>query len=440
MTTDYAFSLLCYLVQFPEGANYIAELEEDVFDLVEDKLTLQVLKKYYKLYQAVPSQTVAQQFLEEQIAQTTDLTREVAEALRLNFQDIYIPLPEGDKQNLQDTIILSIQEKNLEKTFMDFAANKISVNQVFTKLDRLSSLVKNPVSEFEDGGFLVQDRYKHLNDEIIGNPTFLHGLNTLTAAGGFYSPQLVIFMSGPKHFKTGIILRIGVEYARGGMKVYYADNENGVRSIRNRAKMAIMECELPDLFNPTMQDEINETLYRFGHYMKGDLFIDSYPAYSKSAADVKARLLQIKEKYKWEPDLIIWDTIDKFIPAKLEDRKRDTRIQIQKVYDEVINLNKELDVFSIAPSQVNRHAIGKKVFDIKDLSEDFAKAMNAHAIFAICATPEEEEAKIRRIVPVAQREGVRFKGNNMCVVDIDESTMKVIERDLDEYLKNVADD
>lgn len=428
MTADYALMLLQYLVQCPQGEQYINDLNEDLFDLIEDRLTLQVLKKYYKQYKSLPSQVTGQQFLEEQIQGTPELTEDMIQGLQNNFEDMYYPLPEGDVQKVQDTIVLEIQNKVLRDTFMDYAANKLSTNQVFTRIDKLSSLVKVAGSTaHEDGGFLVEDRYKHTTERVMGWPTFLDELNRMTAAGGFYSPQLVILLSGPKHFKTGIIMKMALEYARGGMRVYYADNENGAVSLRNRFKMALMGCELQELYDPAVQIELNTLLYKFGHYMKGDIFIDTYPAYGKSITDIEARLTFLKEKHDWSPDIIIYDTIDKFIPTAAADQKRDTRIRIQLVYDEVINLNKKLGTFSIAPSQVNRSAIGKKVFDIKDLSEDFGKAMNAHAIFAICATDDEIERGIRRIVPVAQREGSRYKRGTECIVKVDEKIMSVEE-------------
>jgi hypothetical protein len=204
--------------------------------------------------------------------------------------------------------------------------------------------------------------------------------------------------------------------------------------------MALMNCELHELYDPDVQKELDEILYKFGHYMRGDIFIDTYPAYAKSIADVEARLSYLREKNNWVPDIIVYDTIDKFIPSNILDQKRDTRIRIQLVYDEVINLNKKIGTFAIAPSQVNRKAIGKKNFDIKDLSEDFGKAMNAHAIFAICATDAEIEGGIRRIVPVAQREGSRFRQGVECLVHVDEKIMEVKEVRKEDYNSNVADD
>jgi len=441
MTSDYKLLVLQYLVQCPQGKVYLNDLDEDFFDLVEDKLSLQIFKKYYKLYQSLPSKTTGQQFLEEQIQNTPNLSEDMITGLRTNFNDIYSPIPDSDLRKIEDTIILEIQQKGVQDTFMDYAAQRLSINQVFAKVDRLSSLIKSAgVTDHEDGGFLVEDRYKHKDERIQGLPTFLEDFNNMTAAGGFYSPQLIIFLSGPKHFKTGIIMKLALEYARGGAKVYYADNENGATSIRNRFKMALAQCELNELYEPEIQKELDDILYKFGHYMKGDIFIDTYPAYSKSINDVESRLTYLKEKKGWFPDIIVYDTIDKFVPSNTLDQKRDTRIKIQLVYDEVINLNKKIGTFAIAPSQVNRKAIGKKVFDMGDLAEDFGKAMNAHAVFAICATPTEIEEGFRRIVPVAQREGTRFKQGVECLIHVDEKIMEVREVNKDEYNSNSLTD
>lgn len=441
MTTDYQMSLLCYLVQFPDGVSYIDDLNEELFDLLEFKLTLQTLKKYHKLYGTLPGKVSAQQFLEEQITETSDLSSDVARDLREVFEDLYYPLPINDKLKLQDTLILEVQQKNIETSFMDFAAGKLSVNQVFTKINKLSSLVKTAgYDTHADGGFLVADREKHYDEQVQGHPTFINDLNALTAAKGFYSPQLIVFMSGPKSFKTGLLINLAGEYARDGYKVYYADGENGARSIRNRTKQFLMECTYEELYDPAIQEELNDVLYRFGKYRGGDMFIDSYPAGTKSIGDVRNRLAYLREEFSWVPDIIFYDSIDHFIPTNAADQKRDTRIKIQLVYHEAINLNRELKTFAVAPSQVNRDALSKKTFDMKDLSEDFGKAMNAHAIFAICGTPQEIEEGIRRIVPVAQREGVAFKGKNFCCVHIDEERMQVTEMEKDEYLAKITDD
>jgi KaiC/GvpD/RAD55 family RecA-like ATPase len=246
----------------------------------------------------------------------------------------------------------------------------------------------------------------------------------MTAARGFYSPQLIIFASGPKHFKTGVIIKLAVEYARDGYNVYYADGENGKKSIRRRAKQSIMECTADELRDAP---DLDTTLENFHRYM------------GATVTDVENRLAQIKATKGWEPDIIVWDSIDHFLPSKPEDQKKETRIQIQRVYHEVIALNHKLTTFSIAPSQVNKAAVSKKVFDMKDLAEDFGKVMNAHGVFAICATEDELEQGLRRIIVIAQREGERYTGHNVCLVKIDEARGIVDEVDKDAYYEEVED-
>jgi KaiC/GvpD/RAD55 family RecA-like ATPase len=442
MTLDYQLSMLGFTVQHNEGVKYIDDLSEEIFDLLEHKLCLQILKKYKKIYNLLPGRVTAMQYLEEQMDDTRDVSEGVAKLLRETMEDIYVPIPESDIVKVHDTIILEVQQKQIDSAFMDHAAGKLSVTQVLTKMNKLSGMVKSVGYDgHADGGFLVQDRNKHYTEQVEGHPTFLHDLNALTAAGGFYSPQLIIFMSGAKSFKTGLLIKLAVEYARGGYKVYYADGENGARSIRNRVKQCIMECSYQDLYDGEIQEELNAVLERFGKMFGGDIYIDSYPAGVKSiSGDVKNRLAQLKEEFQWVPDIIIYDSIDHFIPSKSEDKSRDTRIKIQLVYHEAINLNRELGTFAFAPSQVNRDALSKKVFDAKDLSEDLGKAFNAHSIFGICSSPEEIELGVRRIIPILQREGVAYKGKNMCVIQINEELMKIEEVDKNEYLKNITDE
>lgn len=440
MTEQFQLGLLSYLVQNSNGESYIESINDDTFDILEFKLTSQLLKRFYHLHHKMPGELDASAFLEETISATPEITDKIAKDLREVFEDIYVPLKEKDSIHIEDKLILSLQDKQIEVLSSKFAKGELTPKQFLDKLGPVSALALPGEDEiFKESGFLVADRYNHSDDQVHGNPTYLHDLNRLTAAGGFYSPQLVVIMSGPKHFKTGVSLRVALGYMRNGLSVYYADVENGVRAIRNRLKMAVMECELTDLFNPDWKNDIDKVVGLAGSYMGGDIFIDNYPAYSKSVRDVENRLAYLKEAHGFVPDVIFWDPLDKFLPSNPNDLKREPRIQSQLVYHEAINLNKKLDCFGFTPSQVNRKAISKKVFDMGDIAEDFGRIMIAHAVFAICATDEELENGIRRIIPIAQREGVGYKGKNQCVVKVDEARMIVEEAEITDTGK-VEDD
>jgi len=432
MKIDFQTNILKYLLQTPNGGQYFQYLDSSLFDLVGHSLAFDILYAYFKRYGDVPTPTTAEKLLEDDLKGTDGITEEASTELRAIFSHFNEPLDPKDREYIEDVLILTIQGQQADKHIMRFGDKKLSLDQLTAKLGQLNLMKQHKIVDAD--GLLINDRKLHNDDLEEGNSTFLHGLNNLTAAGGFYSPQLIIFASGPKHFKTGFIIKLAVEYARDGYKVYYADGENGVRSIRRRAKMSIMECTARELI--TAKD-LDFTLNNFNGgvsmFPGGDLFVDYWPSGTASIGDVKSRLAYIKETKNWEPNIIIWDPLDHFLPTHPEDQRLATRLQIQKVYHEAIAINAELDTFAFAPSQVNKAAIDKPVFDIKDLNEDFGKVMNAHGVFAICGTPEEltpdEETgySSRRIVVVVQREGERYDGKNHVLIRINEAIGSVQE-------------
>jgi KaiC/GvpD/RAD55 family RecA-like ATPase len=438
MTTGFLENLLRYLIQYREASDFIEDIDAEIFDTPLHKIFVDILKKFYSKYHRVPGIESIQQVIKQELQTSNQrqVTSELNKSLETLVYRLYNqPLDKGDADFSRDTISRLIGEKRANLFIKKYATGGITLEQLASNL----ALLKNGHKKLELtlDGLLLADDGTDLIENVNPAATFLKDLNNLTSDGGFYAPQLVIIMSGPKHFKTGLIIKLGVEFARNGYRVYYGDTENGKRSLKSRAKQAILECTKDELRDPGLQEEFNKTLHAFGFYMGGDIYIDYWPAYTTTIADVENKINMLKEHRNWEPDIIILDSIDHYIPSNPLDQKQDERHKINKVYHEVIAMNSRLDTFAIAPSQVNRKALAKKTFDVTDLGEDFRKAANAHAVFAICANDDELERGIRRIVPVVQREGVR-KG--VCVVQIDESRMMVDEVNAEAYMASLTDD
>lgn len=145
-----------------------------------------------------------------------------------------------------------------------------------------------------------------------------------------------------------MLLKTAAEYVRQGYKVYYVDCENGIKSIRTRFYQAVMEIEAKELKkddNPRILEDLIDKWKLQG----GDMQVGFYPAHTKCTNDVKAELAYLKDELNWEPDLICWDYPDLMLADDLSKRK-EKRINIQHTYFDIINLNVELDVFSIALS------------------------------------------------------------------------------------------
>jgi len=70
--------------------------------------------------------------------------------------------------------------------------------------------------------------------------------------------------------------------------------------------------------------------------------------------------------------------------------------------------------------QVKAEAVNKLLLKKNDIGEDFAQNYDAHAVFALCRTPFEEENGFGRIVPISQREGIGYRpgAEGTCAIKI----------------------
>ena len=158
--------------------------------------------------------------------------------------------------------------------------------------------------------------------------------------------------------------------------------------------------------------------------MGGDLQIGFFPAGKAKLDDVDLELEYYRDEFNWVPDVIVYDYLDLF---QGPDPRKDKRIQIQDNYHAAIALNVKWGMWAMTVSTVNRGAVDKAVINMKDFGEDFAKAYNCHAAFAICRTPEEMEFGTARIIPVVQREGVPYAGKNTCTIQIQAELQNIYE-------------
>ncbi len=406
MRIEYQEDILRFLVQSKDGKKFIPIIDEAAFDISEHQIVYDLILKYTEKYSTVPKKAGLLQFFDKQV-EKVKINKEVYNEIDKTIRLCYDPF-EGDTAQIRESLIEHAQYKKAKKMIQDFGPKLKDGVEVFKKMERemlqITKMAENfDVLNQERGGFVLKDHGRDKASIVHGEPTYLKSLNKMTAAGGFYSPQLIIFMGGPKSFKTGAVMNVAAEYMRDGLNGYYVDMENGKRSIRTRFKQQMSNLTLGELISREHDVSLADLSKRY-MAMGGDIVVEYYPANIATTKDVDADLTMLYEEHGWKPDFIVWDYPDKM---NCEDKTvKDPRLKIQHVYHDIIRLHNKWDCFGLGISPVNRNAVGKTIIDMKDFAEDFGKAYNAHAAFALCATPEEEKAHIRRIVPVFQREGV----------------------------------
>jgi KaiC/GvpD/RAD55 family RecA-like ATPase len=244
------------------------------------------------------------------------------------------------------------------------------------------------------------------------------------------APEIIVVMSGPKFFKTGLIMNFVKHYLFAGMKVYWADTENGVRQVKTRMKQCILQATYEEVRANTFKPELLSIAAKAKHL--GGEFINDFYTSDDNCDSIDRRLTELKDEFGFKPDIIVIDDPDKL---KANDRKiTDTRIRIKTVYTDMLYLNNKWGTFSFVPSQVGRQAITKKVTKVKDLAEDISKSHTAHALLAMCRTELDIEEGLARLVTVLQREGEPYKEGSEIMLKIDASRMYVEELDYDTAL------
>ena len=436
MKIEFQSEVLRYMIQDKTARKFLGVIDKELFDGYSFKIIFDILKSYYEEYRSQPSLAGMLQYFDTEIKKH-DVSKDVYASLESTIKSCYLPI-KANLDQIKDEIVVFYQ-KQLTKSLFTQYADKINDGdkELFSVLQKQMRKIakvgeRNDEQEANRGEFLLKD-YRVGNYSITeGAPTFLKGVNKMTSTGGFYSPQLVIFMGAPKSFKTGTLINIAVNYVRDGYKVYYVDCENGKDRIRDKARQCMLGCTFSELVSGKFDRTLKEMVGRF-KVMGGDMKIDFYPAHSKTVGDVEDELDYLKEEYGWEPDIICWDYLDLMRP--IDSRIKEKRLQIQATYFDAIKLQNKRGLFGIGLSQVNKDAVNAPVISMKHFAEDFGKAANCHAAFALCGTEEEREAGYIRITPVVQRDGVRYNSKHVCLLKVDEARMSLDETSFEEATK-----
>lgn len=430
MTLDFQKEVLQFLVQTATAKKYLSAIDADFFTLETDYTVYSLVKGFVESYKTLPTQaSLKEHFRRELSTKKTSITKDVMQMVDEAIDDAYIPF-KGNAEFIKAVVLERYQIALTKKLFVE-KSTSLSNNEsevlktIFEEISKIKKISEEDEDEEANKGtFALLEFDPSKKSQIEATPIFLESVNRMTATKGFYSPQLVIIMAAPKGFKSGTSINVAVNLVRDGERVYYVDTENGQDRILDRFYQCMLEATWEEYVSGELDETLQEQIDRF-KLLGGDFIADYYPARTKTLGDVEDRLKELEEQYGWTPTVIVYDYLDNINPNDW--RIKEKRLQIQAVYFDAIGLQKRRKIWGVSPSQVNKDAVGKAVIDMKGFAEDFGKAANAHAAFAICRTEDEIEASVGRIVPVMQRDGVRQTKSSVCYLKFDEARMYMKE-------------
>lgn len=444
MTITFQDSLLKYLFQHKEAKQYRTCLDSDMFDVHEVKFIYSLWEDYIDKYNAVPTKPAFLEYTDRAVKTIRGgITHEKYSVILDAIAKAFSPDSAEEHEFTKDIIVEYARRKGV-RNLMTSRADKIKnattadLDDMFTEFRRIVSIGAGTEEALKNrGGSLFNDTDTRISDSVSeGHPTFLGALNRMTAAGGFYTPQHILLVGGPKAFKTGTMICLAVEYARSGLKVLYVDAENGLNSIKTRLRQCLLECERSEV-NMYKRELVNimTRIKKFG----GDIHTHQCPAGS-TLDDVDAELARLAAEEDYHPNVIFYDPLYKFQPVNK--RIFDDNKKIQDLNAHAGKLNVKYDMFSITAAKIKADAINKLVIKKNDLGVDFAQNYDAHAVFGLCRTETEEANGFGRIVPISQREGISYRPGAMatCAIRINESTNTITELDAEAYLATLEEE
>lgn len=443
MIAEFQDSLLKYLFQDKAAKKYKDYLDKSVFDIPTMQIVFDFWQDYVTKYNSIPPKANFLEYVDRLVKRSKGaVTHEVYNEILNTIAGVYAA--STDEYDFTREIIIDFAKKKGMRNLFTSNADKIK-NATAADLDNMYNQMRHIVqigSDSEEieknrGGFLFRDGGRYNGSAVsYGHPTFLQGLNRMTAAGGFYSPQHILFMGGPKAFKTGLLICLLIEYARSGLNVFVADAENGLNSYRTRIKQGLLECERHEVSSYTQELIVMlKRIKKFG----GDIFTHFFPSGS-TLDDVDTELTRLAVEENWTPNLIVYDPLYLFAPVNK--KIYEARLKIQEVNRHAVRLNNKYGTFSFTATKVKADAVNKLVLKKNDLGEDFTQNYDAHAIFALCRTESEEANGYGRIVPVSQREGIGYRPGPLgtCAIKIDDLRNTVTELDSEAYLATLEDE
>ena len=151
-------------------------------------------------------------------------------------------------------------------------------------------------------------------------------------------------------------------------------------------------------FSKTPMKYFDDMLKDFRGIFGDHLEIETFPTGTLSFKDLENRLTLLEQEKNFFADLIIVDAADNI---KKDDRDR--RIEIGRIWEQLVALSQKRNCLVVSASQTNRAAANKPDLTMGDLAEDFSKAMICDAFLAVNQTSQEKDQQIFRLSIILHR-------------------------------------
>lgn len=244
--------------------------------------------------------------------------------------------------------------------------------------------------------------------------------------GGFSRGELNIFAGGSGSGKSLVMMNIALNWLEQNLSGVYISLElsEELTSLRTDAMLTDMSTRDIRKDIETANLKVRMASKKMGQYR-----VKGLPAQS-NINDIRAYIKEVQIQTNITVDFIMVDYLDLVMPVSTKVSPSDLFIKDKYVSEELRNLAKELNVFMISASQLNRSAVEEVEFDHSHIAGGISKINTADNVFGIFTSRAMKERgkyqiqcmKSRSSTGVGQKIDLDYNIDTMRITDPGEPT------------------
>ena len=413
----FQIQLLNQIIEDKDFASSIMDvIESSYFDNKYFKIIIQLIKEYYKKFEATPNFETLEQLIRAEV------TQEFVAKIVLDTLKQVKDAPFEGSQFVQEKALKFCKQQELQKA-MD-KAQKIITEGDFESYDKVEGLVREALQ--------VGEVEKNVSDIFTGLETVLEedyrhpipmgvaGIDKLLK-GGLAKGEIGVILAPTGVGKTTILTKIANTAFNMGynvLQIFFEDNPKIVQ----RKHFTIWTGIAPDEL-ANHKEEVMSKIVEIQETMKNKLVL-------KKLASDTVTMNQIKNQVRkmiadgTKIDLILLDYIDCVLPEQSAKDEWKAEGSVMRAFEAMCH---ELNLVGWTATQGNRSSISSEVVTTDQMGGSIKKAQVGHVIITVAKTLQQKELNLATIAITKSRlgkDGVVFencKFNNE-LLEIDTET------------------
>lgn len=265
--------------------------------------------------------------------------------------------------------------------------------------------------------------------------------------GGFSRGELNIFAGGSGSGKSLVMMNIALNWLEAGLSGVYISLELSEELTALRTDAMLTNMSTRDIRKDI---ESTNLKVRLASKKMGQYRVKSLPAQS-NINDIRAYIKEVQIQTGIRVDFLMVDYLDLIMPVSAKVSPSDLFVKDKYVSEELRNLAKELNVFMVSASQLNRSAVEEIEFDHSHIAGGISKINTADNVFGIFTSRAMKERgkyqiqcmKSRSSTGVGQKIDLEYNIDTMRITDLgvteDTSTGYIKKASVYETIKKNAE-